>query len=274
MEGKVVWKYEVYDMSSLTFADDMALIQRAVAQCHDQVLRRGLVLDVMQLHTGEHVLEIGCGGGFYAYEVARCVGPSGRVCAIDHSADQITTAKSRCEDMPRVSCRVGDAVALPYESNAFDLVYGIQVFEYVEQLDAALREVQRVLRPGGRCIILSTDWHTVVWHSRQPERMRKILMAWETHSNTPDLPSILSVHLRQTGLEPLRQIPMSFLNRSYNENSFSYWAARVIRSFAEAKHTVTAEDAKAWLNEFDILEKEQAYFFCLTSVLTEGMKLA
>ncbi len=73
IEGVVVWKNEVYDMSSLTFVDDMACIQRSVAQCHDQVVRRGLVLDVMQLHSGEQVLEVGCGGGFYAYEVAKCV---------------------------------------------------------------------------------------------------------------------------------------------------------------------------------------------------------
>ncbi|SHI16410.1 methyltransferase domain-containing protein [Desulfofustis glycolicus] len=169
-------------MSSLKFVDDMACIQRSVAQCHDQAGRRGMVLDVMQPQTGEMVLEVGCGGGFYAYEVARCVGPTGRVCAIDYSANQIDTAKSHCADMEWVNCRVGNASELPYENSAFNTVYGIQVFEYIDQLDAALHEVQRVLRPGGRCIILSTDWRTAVWHSNQVERMQRILTAWETHS--------------------------------------------------------------------------------------------
>jgi ubiquinone/menaquinone biosynthesis C-methylase UbiE len=259
-------------MSSLAFVDDMADVQRSVAQCHDQVLRRGMALDAMQPRTGEKVLEIGCGGGFYAYEVARCVGPTGCVCAIDHSADQVATAKRQCEKMAWVDCRVGDASALPYGKNTFDAVYGIQVFEYLEQLDAALHEVQRVLRPGGRCIILSTDWRTAVWHSRQPERMRRILAAWETHNHTPDLPAILGVKLRSVGLETIRQTPMTFLNRSYHGNSFSYWAARVIRPFVEGKQEITAEEADAWLDEFDLLERERAYFFCLTSVLTEAVK--
>ena len=70
--------------------------------------------------------------------------------------------------MAWVDCRVGDAAALPYEKNTFDSIYGIQVFEYIDELDRALHEAQRVLRPGGKCIILSTDWRTAVWHSNQP----------------------------------------------------------------------------------------------------------
>lgn len=69
-------------MSTLAFDEDMGRIQRALAQCHDMVRRRSVVLEALNLRTGEQVLEIGCGGGFYAYEAAQCVGPTGRVCAI------------------------------------------------------------------------------------------------------------------------------------------------------------------------------------------------
>ena len=119
----------------------------------------------------------------------------------------------------------------------------------------------------------ATDWSTAVWHSRQPGRMQRVLKAWASHIHTPDLPSILGMRLQQIGLEPLRQVPMSFLNRSYHENSFSYWAARIIRPFVEGKHVVTAAQAEAWLGEFDVLEQQNAYFFCLTSILTEAIKI-
>jgi ubiquinone/menaquinone biosynthesis C-methylase UbiE len=144
-------------MSTLTFTDDMARIQRAVAQCHDQVLRRSRVVEALQLRTGERVLDVGCGGGFYTAEVAQCVGPTRQVRAIDLSAAQIAAAQRHCAELGWVTCRVADAVALPAEGGAFDVVYGVQVFEYVAELDTALREVQRVLRPGGRCAILATD---------------------------------------------------------------------------------------------------------------------
>jgi arsenite methyltransferase len=261
-------------MSTLSFRDDMARIQRAVAQSHDIVLRQSRVLEALQLHRGERVLEIGCGGGFYTAEVARGVGPTGQVCAIDSSAEQIAAAQNRCAELAWVTCEVADAILLPYEEETFDVVYGVQVFEYMTPLDRALREVQRVLRPGGRCAILATDWNTAVWHSRQPERMQRVLTAWAAHSPTPNLPSILSVQLRQAGLEPLRQTPMPILNRSAHEHSISHWIAQMVRAFVVGRQAVTAAEAEAWLQEFDTLEQEGANFFCTTSILTEAVKVA
>ena len=261
-------------MSTMTFSDDMARIQRAVAQCRDIVLRYSQMLEALQLRRGERVLEIGCGGGFLTSEVAQCVGPTGEVRAIDISADQIAVAQNHCAELSWVTCEVADAVSLPYEEGIFDLVYGHQVFEYVTPLETALHEVQRVLRPGGRCTIVATDWHTAVWHSKHPERMQRVLTAWAAHSPTPNLPSILGAQLHQAGLEPLRQTPIPMLNRSYHGHSFSYWAARLIQAFVVGRKAVTAEEAEAWLQEFDELEQQGAYFFCSMPILTEAVKVA
>jgi ubiquinone/menaquinone biosynthesis C-methylase UbiE len=261
-------------MSTLTFTDDMARLAGTLAQCHDMVLRRSTVVAALNLRTGERVLDVGCGRGFYAYEAAQCVGPTGRVCAIDISPDQLTAARARCAEFGWVECQSADAVALPYGEAEFDVVYGGQVFEYIAPLDTALREVQRVLRPGGRCTILATDWRTAVWQSRHPDRMQRVLTAWAAHIHTPDLPAILGVRLRQAGLEPLRQTPVPILNRSYHRHSFSYWIARMIRAFVVGRQAVTEEEAAAWLQEFDALEQQGASFFCLTPILTEAVKVA
>jgi len=261
-------------MSLLTFTDDMARLAGTLAQCHDMVIRRSTVVAALHLRTGERVLDVGCGRGFYAYEAAQCVGPTGRVCAIDISPDQITAARARCAELAWVECQSADAVTLPYEDTAFDVVYGTQVFEYIASLDMALREVQRVLRPGGRCAILATDWRTAVWHSRHPDRMQRVMTAWAAHTHTRDLPSILGVQLRQAGLEPLRQTPVPILNRSYHGHSFSYWIARMMRAFVVGRQAVTGEEAEAWLQEFDALEQQGAFFFCVTPILTEAVKVA
>jgi len=52
-------------MSTLSFAGDMARLQQAIAESHDLVVRRGTVLEGVNLRTGEQVLELGCGGGYY-----------------------------------------------------------------------------------------------------------------------------------------------------------------------------------------------------------------
>jgi len=261
-------------MSTLAFADDMARLQRALAQCHDMVIRRGAVLEALQLHSGERVLEIGCGGGFYAHEAAQCVGPTGRVCALDLSAEQLAAAQARCAEFQWVECRVGDAVKLPYGAGEFTALYGVQVLEYVVKLDEALREMHRVLRPGGRVVILATNWSSVVWHSEQPARMERILSAWRAHASHPDLPATLLARLRQSGMTPVRQIPVPVLNTSYGANSFSYYLARMIRPFVAGRQAVTQEDADAWLSEFEELEQKGAYFFSSTPIMTEAIKVA
>jgi len=57
-------------MSGLAFTGDMAQLQQAVAESQDIVVRRGIVLAALNLRTGERVLELGCGGGYLAREVA------------------------------------------------------------------------------------------------------------------------------------------------------------------------------------------------------------
>jgi arsenite methyltransferase len=260
-------------MSTLTFSDDMARLQRGLAQCHDGVVRRSVVLETLRLRGGERVLEVGCGGGFYAYEAAQCVGSTGRVCALDISADQISAATARCAELPWVECRVADAAKLPYNDAEFDAVFGVQVFEYVAKLDDALREVRRVLRPGGRAVIFATNWSSVVWHSEQPARMAQVLAAFAAHAPRPDLPAVLVPNLRSLGFSSLRQMPVPILNISYHANSFSYWLARMIRPFVVGKQEVTQAEADAWLHEFEELEHRGAYFFSSTPIVTEAIKV-
>ena len=52
-------------MSGLSSTGEMARLQRAIAESHDLVIRRGTVLDALNLRTGERVLELGCGGGVF-----------------------------------------------------------------------------------------------------------------------------------------------------------------------------------------------------------------
>jgi arsenite methyltransferase len=261
-------------MAKLDFDDEMGRIQRALAQCHDMIARQSMVLQALNLRTGARVLELGCGGGFYAREAGQFVGATGYVSAIDISADQIAVARERCAELPWVECRVADIMQLPHASAEFDVVYGVQVLEYMPDVGKALQEIRRVLRPGGRLINLATNWSSAVWHSRNPARMNRVLAEWAAHAPYLDLPAILAAELRKAGVQPLRQRPAPILNMSYNENSFSYWVARMIARFVAGRGAVTREDADAWLAEFTLLETDAEYFFSSTPVLTEAIKAA
>lgn len=261
-------------MAALKFDDEMGRIQRAVATCHDMAIRRSTVLEKVNARTGQAILEIGCGGGFYACEAARMVGPSGRVCAVDISDDQIAVARERCGEFDWVECKIANALDLPYEDGVFDAVYCVQILEYLPDVGKALSEIQRVLRPGGTVVNLATNWHSIVWHSHDPERMKRVLLAWDEHAPHPNLPAGLLARMARVGLEPLCQTPQPILNTSYNENRFSYWAAKMISAFVAGRSGISAAEANDWISEFDELEKEGAYFFASMPIITEAVRVS
>jgi arsenite methyltransferase len=261
-------------MSSLSFTGDMARLQQAIAESHDLVVRRNTILQALDLRTGERVLEVGCGGGYYAHEAARFVGPTGRVCAIDISPDQIAAAQQRCAELGLVECRNADIAAPPYGNAEFDAVFAVQVLEYLADLDGALRHIHRMLRPGGRLVVVATDWSSAVWHSENAPRMQRVLAAWAPHTPCQNLPAILAARLRRAGMQPLGQTAIPILNTSYNPASYSYWVAQVVRPFVVSRQVVSDEEAAEWLDEFAKLEQKGAYFFSLTPVLTEAVKVS
>ena len=175
--------------------------------------------------------------------------------------------------MAWVECREGDITAPPYGDAEFDAIFAVQALEYLPDLDAGLRQIHRMLRPGGRLTVVATDWSSAVWHSENPLRMQRMLAAWAPHTPCRDLPALLTARLRRAGIQPMRQTAIPILNTSYNPASFSYWVARVIRPFVVNRQTVTDAEAAEWFDEFAKLEESGAYFFSLTPVLTEAVKV-
>src|SRR3982750_3990528 len=103
----------------------------------------------LALRAGEHGLEIGCGIGFLACEMALEVGPGGRVIGVDSSKDMIAAAQARGDReglTDNLEFFVGDAAQLQFDSARFDFVVAVQVYLYVAQIERALGEAARVLK--------------------------------------------------------------------------------------------------------------------------------
>jgi arsenite methyltransferase len=148
-----------------------------------------------------------------------------------------------------------------------------RLLEYAGDLGKAVPEIHRVLRDGGRFVNLSTNWSSCVWHSEYPERMRRVLDGWSAHEAHRDLPTILAGELRKAGFQ-LRQRAVPMVNTSLGENSFSYWIAKLIPGYVIGRGAVNKEEADAWVEEFAELDQRGEYFFSLTPVLTEAIRIS
>jgi arsenite methyltransferase len=137
----------------LQFDEETSRKVEALYLTPDVVAQRCQVLKALQLREGERVLDVGVGPGLLAYDMAVSVGRDGQVCGIDSSEDMLAMSRKRCADQPWTEYQRADATDLPYPDNIFDAAVSTQVYEYVADIPAAIAELYRVMRPGGRVVV-------------------------------------------------------------------------------------------------------------------------
>ena len=106
-----------------------------------------ILLELVDPQPGERVLDLACGTGIVARTGAPMVQPDGEVFGVDINPTQIITARNIA---PSIDWREGDALSLPFTDQEFDLVVCQQGFQFFPDQVQAVREVHRVLTPGGR----------------------------------------------------------------------------------------------------------------------------
>jgi ubiquinone/menaquinone biosynthesis C-methylase UbiE len=183
------------------------LVHRAVQydwsiQCitlgRGQQLRKRMA-DLIPLHDGDAVLDVGCGTGDLAIELVKRVGESGKIVGIDGSDEMIARAcqKVQHRHLP-LEFRVEQAETLSFPSHSFDVVVSSFVFHALpgSLKLSALAAIARVLKEGGHLIIIDflNPSGQVLTHAAQP-------------ADPHDLPSLL----RHVGFQPVQSGRIPFL---------------------------------------------------------------
>lgn len=248
-------------MSQLSFGRDTGeQLERAYVS-RDILRRRAIVYEALRPKPGQRILDTGCGPGFYVAELAEKVGPDGSVVGVDRSAEMLELAAARSAGRSNVEFREGEAAALPVEDEEFDAVVSVQVLEYVTNVDAALAEIHRALRPGGRIALWDVDWSTVSWHSADPARMRRVLEAWDHHLADPVLPRTLGGRLSAAGFEDVATDGYAFVCTSLDTDGYAGAIFPVFESYLLASPALADGEAAAWAAEQRELDERGEFFF-------------
>lgn len=256
--------------SSFSFDDRAARWVEELYQTPEIIAQRQRTLQGLSLQPGERVLDIGTGPGLLLGEMAEKVGTGGEVLGLDASESMLTLARSRCAELnhrARMTLVQGDATALPFPDVAFDAAVATQVYTFIDPLSTALAELYRVLRPGGRALLLETDWDSLVWNATDETRMNRLIAIWCERFRDPHLPRTLSRQLRDVGFQIRSREVLVVYNPEYAPNTFSARQIEAMSDFAVGRHGITHAEVAAWAADLRQLGQEGRYFFSLNRYL-------
>ena len=257
-------------MTQLPFDEAMSKRLEKLYRTRDALRRRRLVRDAIAAAPGERILDVGCGGGFYLAELLDSVGANGSLFGVDSSAAMLAMAAQRCEGHDNVAFREGDATALPVDDAVFDAAFSVQVLEYVPDVSAALLEMHRALRSGGRIVVWDIDWATVSWHSSDPDRMDRVLRAWDAHLADPSLPRTLAARMRDAGFRDVTFQGHVFATGDFDPETYGAAMIPLIEDFVAGRAEVGPEMGAAWAAEQRDLGNSNEFFFSCTQFCFQG----
>ncbi len=189
---------------------------------------------------------------------------------LDPSEPQINAAKELCKELDNVEFSQGSATELSFADDAFHSVASIQVLEYIPDVDAALAEVQRVLKAGGRFVSVSVLWDHWRFHGPEPKLNEQMHEAFKAHCSHQMLPLQMPGKLAQHGFVGAQCTPIGFMNNSLHHNSFAWLASSLLSHFAQ-KQGIPKADVERWREQLDQAAEDRRFGFVSMPVLTTAI---
>lgn len=217
---------------------------------------RNSTYKAMDLAPSGHVLDVGCGHGTAAIEMARLVGVHGKIEGVDISGDMIAEAKMRAQDVSNVTFRTSDAYQLPYADNTFDATRMERVLLYIKDREKVISEMIRVTKRRGRVVLADVDFESTAIFSNDHLRTRKMTALIADACVNPTSGRELPYLLRAAGLEDI-SVDLQAISTPYE---FCFHLSNgTLRSAIEGGR-VTPQEVDIWLQDLASIEAAGQFF--------------
>jgi ubiquinone/menaquinone biosynthesis C-methylase UbiE len=158
--------------------------------------------EALALQPGESAVDIGSGTGSEVIAFADAVGPTGTAAGVEPDPSLLVAAEQRAaEASSSATFHSGDAYGVPFGPATFDAVLCERVFQHLTAPTRAAREIARVLRPGGRAVVMDADWGSAIVHPGDHRIVREVVDTLISATTNPYSGRRLQGLLTKAGLE-------------------------------------------------------------------------
>jgi ubiquinone/menaquinone biosynthesis C-methylase UbiE len=230
------------------------------------------ILGMMDLRAGERVADMGCGTGDDVRALAACVGPSGSVVGVDLSSTMIETARLRLgEPQKGIEFVQADVQNLAFTDASFDAIRAERLLQHIPDAGAALREIVRVAKPGGRIVIWEGDLDLFIIDAPDHEISRFMQRFICDSFRNGAIGHQLYRRFIESGLVDVRAIPLvgQFADLGLIENAFDLTAS-VERAIAQ--NLIESGRAQRWLESLRSASSAGRFFTAIGGFVVYGRK--